>query len=85
MRKKQCQMYVISMAWHSPLAREANTMKDALVSPEVVMNIHMHMYTEMSFHHQSQCGFKLTSFSFDNRCECKLMQQTTDWHHEFYC
>lgn len=54
-------MYARSMAWHSPLAQEANTMKDVLVRPEVVMNIHMHMYTlntEMSFHHQSQPEFK---------------------------
>lgn len=59
--KKNCQMYARSMAWHSPLAQEANTMKDALVSPEVLMNIHTPMYkpnTEMSFHHQSQPGFK---------------------------
>ena len=58
-------MYAISLPWHSPLAQEANTMKAALVSPEVVMNIHMHMYppkTEMSFHHQSRSGFKQTSF-----------------------
>lgn len=44
-KKTQCQMYARSAAWHSPLAHEANTMKDALVSPEVVMNIHAHMYT----------------------------------------
>lgn len=57
-------MHAISMPWHSPLAQEANTMKAALVSPEVVMNIHMHMYTlntEIFLCRQSRAGSKQTS------------------------
>ena len=49
------------------------------MSPEVIMNIHVHMHTrntEMSFHHQSQSGFKKISFQF-NRCECKFVRQAT--------
>lgn len=38
-------MYARTVSRHSPLTREANPLKDALVGPEVVMNIHMHMYT----------------------------------------
>lgn len=36
-------------------------MKQGVVSPEVLMNIHVHMHklnTEMFSHHQSQAGFK---------------------------
>lgn len=68
-------MYARSMAWHSPLAHEANTMKAALVSPEVAMNIHMHMYTPNTqrclFTIKVSLDLELTSFSFDSRCECE--------------
>lgn len=50
-RKKKRQMYARTVERHSPLTQEANTLKDALVGPEVVMNIHMHMYTRNTTMH----------------------------------
>lgn len=33
-------MYSIYLAWHGPLAEGS---KDAVIGPQVVMNIHLHM------------------------------------------